>query len=426
MLTAISRHGARVHPTTRQIVTACRERGEFIQGPQISAFEQAFAARIGARHAITASYGRMAFYFVLRALQLPPGSEIVVPALTCWAVPELARVAGLRVRFADVNPATFCLDPASLEATVTDRTRVVVPTHLYGLPCDVEAILDIAGRHNLAVIEDCAHALGATYRGRPVGTFGDGAVFSFQAWKPLNCSGGGMAVVRDAAVATRVRQQVEALPWPHEKRTANKLFVGRLQRTFARPRVFTVTGFPVLWLSSFTGARPDVYCWEKIRPLDPVPEDYLERCSNVQAALGLAGLDLLDAWTAATRSHAHAMNVALADLPGVQLPADLPERTHVYSQYCLFAPARDALVRDCIRRGVDIDMQHVDVCPRLDLFAAERIPAPGADRAAQAVQVPVYASLSDRQLRRVTKVVRGALLRAAVPTTSLPPSGTSG
>ena len=184
MLTAVSRYGARVHPTTQQVVAACRERGEFIKGPQVAAFEQAFAARLGANHAIGASYGRTAFYFILEALQLPRGSEIILPALTFWVVPELARAAGLRVRFADVDPATFCMDPAALERAITGKTRAVVPTHLFGLPCDMDAILDLAGRHNLAVIEDCAHALGATYRGRPVGSFGDGALFSFQTLKP--------------------------------------------------------------------------------------------------------------------------------------------------------------------------------------------------------------------------------------------------
>jgi perosamine synthetase len=421
MLTAISRYGARVHPTTQQIVAACRERGEFIQGPQVAAFEQAFAARLGAHHAITASYGRVAFYFLLKALQIPPGSEIILPALTFWGVPELARVAGLTVRFADVDPATFCMDPAALEEAITNKTRAVVPTHLYGLPCNLDAILEIAGRHNLAVIEDCAHALGATYRGRPVGTFGDGAFFSFQTLKPLNCYGGGMAVVREAAVAARVRAQVDALPWPHEKRIANKLIVGRLQRIFTRPRVFTFTGFPILWVSSYTGAQPDAYLWEKIRPLSPLPEDYLERCSNVQATLGLAGLDLLDSWTAAARSHAHAMTAALADMPGVQVPTEPPERTHVYYQYCLYGPDRDGLVRDCIRRGVDTETLHVDVCTRLDLFGAERSEAPGADRAAQVIQVPVYASLTDQQLRRVMRVVREALARR-LPAAATPPS----
>jgi dTDP-4-amino-4,6-dideoxygalactose transaminase len=411
MLTAIPRYGARVPPTTRQIVAACRERGEFIEGPQVARFEEVFAARLGAPHAVAASYGRMAFYFILRALQLPPGSEIILPALTFWGIPEVARVAGLTPRFADVDPATFCMDPDALARTITGRTRAVVPTHLYGLPCDMGAILEIAGRHNLAVVEDCAHALGATYRGRPVGTFGDAALFSFQTLKPLNCCGGGMAVVRDAALAARVRAQVDRLPRPHEKRVANKLVAGALHRILTRPRAFTVTGFPILWLSSYAGFHPDVYFREKIRSLDPLPEEYLERFSNVQATLGLAGLDLLDSWTAATRSHAHAMNAALGDVPGVQVPTVPPESTHVYYQYALYGPDRDSLVRDCIRRGVDLETFHADVCTQLDLFVAERSPAPGADRAADAVQVPIYASLTGQQLRRVTKVVRESLTR---------------
>lgn len=415
MLIAVSRYGARVHPATRQIVAACRERGEFIKGPQVAAFEQAFAARLGANHAVGTSYGRTAFYFILEALQLPRGSEIVLPALTFWVVPEMARAAGLRVRFADVDPATFCMDPAALKRAITEKTRAVVPTHLFGLPCDMDAILDLAGRHNLAVIEDCAHALGATYRGRPVGTFGEGALFSFQAFKPLNCYGGGMAVVRDAAVAARIRARVDALPWPHEKRIANRLLAGRLLRVFTRPRVFTWTGFPIYWAASLFGAQPDACLAEKIRPRTPLPDDYLERFSNVQAALGLASLDLLDGWTAATRSHAHALSVALGDIPGVQLPAEPAERTHVYYQYCLEVPKRRALVRTCMRRGVDVEMRHVDVCPQLDLFAAERTPAPNAERAARSIQVPVYAALTDRQMRRVTGVVRKVLEAAAPP-----------
>src|SRR5207244_12140250 len=131
----------------------------------------------------------------LKALDLRAGAEIVLPALTFWVVPELARAAGLKVVFADVDPSTFTMDPSALERAITPATRAVVPTHLYGLPCDMDAILDIANRHGLRVIEDCAHTLGATYDGRPVGVLGDAAIFSFQTLKPLNLYGGGLALV---------------------------------------------------------------------------------------------------------------------------------------------------------------------------------------------------------------------------------------
>src|SRR3989442_2078074 len=198
MLTAISRYGARVLPNTEQIVADCKARGEFIQGSHTAGFEAEFARRAGSApaHAVCASHGRMAFYYIVKALELPRGSEIVVPALTFWVVPALAEVAGLKVVFADVDPSTFALDPAAFERAITPATRAVVPTHLYGLPCDMDPIVAIARRHGLAIIEDCAHALGATYRDQPVGTLGDAALFSFQTLKPLNAFGGVMAIIQ--------------------------------------------------------------------------------------------------------------------------------------------------------------------------------------------------------------------------------------
>src|SRR5262245_42042738 len=255
MHSAISRYGARVLPDTEQIAQACKARGEYIQGPQIAEFERAFERRTGRGTAITAAYGRIAFYYILKALDLPAGSEIIFPALTFWVVPELAKVAGLTVVFADVDPRTFNLDPASVERLITDRTRAVVPTHLYGLPCDMDPLLDLAGKRGLIVLEDCAHALGATYKGRPVGTFGTGALRSCLPLRPRKRSGGGMAVVQDAPLAARVRGIVAALPRPNEKRVRDRLLLGRLQRIFIKPWVFSISLFPILWISALIDAN---------------------------------------------------------------------------------------------------------------------------------------------------------------------------
>jgi len=412
MRAAISRYGARVFPETEDIVARCKRRGEFIQGPHIAEFEHAFARTVGAGTAVTAAYGRMAFYYILQALDLPPGSEIIFPALTFWVVPELARVAGLKVVFADVDPRTFTLDPRSVERMITGRTRAIVPTHLYGLACDMDAILEIASRHNLIVLEDCAHALGATYKGKSVGTFGTGALFSFQTLKPLNCYGGGAALLQDQALAAKVRRIVDALPWPSEKRVRDRLLVGRLQRIFIKPWVFSISLFPVLWVSALVDANPDVFLWEKIRSLHPLPPEYGERFPNVQAAIGIEALKHLDVWTRQARAHADRMNRTLGALPGVQVPYVPPECTHVYYQYCVYGPPqieRDRLVVRCVRRGIDIETLHVDVPPDMDLFADAKAEADGARRAAQAIQIPVYSSLSEEQATRVAAIVRDAL-----------------
>jgi dTDP-4-amino-4,6-dideoxygalactose transaminase len=408
---AISRYGIRLPPNVDGLIDECRRASRLIEGPHIAEFERAFERRAGAGTAVATSYGRMAFYYILRALELPAGSEIIVPALTFWVIPELARTAGLKPVFADVDRNTFTVDPESFERAITPNTRAVVPTHLYGLPCDMDAILAVARRHHLAVVEDCAHALGATYRGQPVGTLGDAALFSFQTLKPLNAFGGGLALVHDRAVAERVRAQVDALPWPDEERIRNRFKVGRAQRFFTKPSVFTATGFPILWVCSwFNDWSPDVYLWEKIRRLDPLPDSYVERFPNVQAAIALAGLQHLDEWTAATQAHAQVMNQALTGVPGVQPPVVPEGRTHAYYQYCVYTPDRDRVVARSIRRGIDIETLHVDVCSELPLFAPlQPGPTPGARQSTEVVQIPIYASLRDRQIQQVARVVRRAV-----------------
>ena len=270
----------------------------------------------------------------------------------------------------------------------------------------------LAARHNLIVLEDCAHAVGATYKGKAVGTIGSAALFSFQTLKPLNCYGGGAALFQDAALAARVRAIVDALPWPSEKRVRDRLLIGRLQRIFIKPWVFSISLFPVLWVSALIDANPDVFVWEKIRSLDPLPDAYTERFPNVQAAIGLEALKRVDDWTARARAHADYVNRALVNLPGVQVPYVPPDRTHVYYQYCVYGPDRvdrDDLVVRCVRRGIDIETLHVDVPPDMNLFASAAAEAAGARRASQAIQLPVYASLRDDQVARVAHVVRDVL-----------------
>ena len=187
----------------------------------------------------------------------PEGSEIIVPALTFWVVPEIARVAGLTVVFADVDPITFTLSPAAMERAITPNTRAVLPTHLYGLSCDMDPILALARQHNLKVIEDCAHSLGAEYKGRMVGTLGDASFFSFQAFKPLNTYGGGLAWTRDAELARRVGEYADGEEWPTDARVQSILRQGKLQYTFIRPKVFTYSVFPIWYAASFLGAKPE-------------------------------------------------------------------------------------------------------------------------------------------------------------------------
>jgi perosamine synthetase len=391
-----------------QIIQQCRNRKQLVQGPCIERFEEEFARFLGAGHVRTCSteYGRMALYFILKAMALPPGSEIIVPALTFWVVPEIARVAGLKPVFADIDPETFTLDPGAVERAMTPNTRAVLPTHLYGLPCHMDPILELARRHDLKVIEDCAHSLGATYKGRMVGTLGDASFFSFQAFKPLNTYGGGLAWMRDPDLARRVGEFADGEAWPTEKRVEGILRSGKWQHTFIRPRVFTYSLFPIWYAASWVNAKPEKRLWENVRPLSPLPERYRGRFTNVQAAIGLAGLKRMPEFIERTRRHARMLDNMLGDACDIVLPRTPPDRTHVYYQYCAYVPDSETLVKRCIRRGVDVAPMHVDVCSKMALFGGNGSASPGAEKGATAVQVPVYESLSDQEIERVGRLVR--------------------
>ncbi|MCS6816329.1 MAG: DegT/DnrJ/EryC1/StrS family aminotransferase [Blastocatellia bacterium] len=407
MIRTIARYGVRQAPGAWQRALKALLTGQGVRGPAIREFEQRFAAYHGLRHAIATSYGRMAFYYILRALELPEGSEILIPAVTFWVVPEMAQVAGLRPIFVDVDPRHYTLAPQALARALTERTRAVVPTHLYGHPCDMEPILRWAERHDVLVIEDCAHALGATYRGRKVGTFGHAAFFSFQLLKGLNTYGGGMAVTDDDALAQRIRSLAEAEPWPSAISVLGKLLLGWLQQVFISPRGFTFTLFPLFLIASFLGDRDvSAFLWEKIRRLDPLPTSYRRRYSNAQALIGLAALEHLEAWNARTREHAQRLSEGLAGIPSLDLPRPLPDTEPVFYQYCIRVSDPSALTRRAIRRGVDIEMMHVDICSKLPLFASDARPCPVAETAAETRQLPVYSGLQPRDVERIIRVIK--------------------
>ena len=175
-----------------------------IDGNVVTDFEKRFAEYHQAKHGIAVVNGTTGLRMALLAAGIEAGDEVIVPPFTFLATASTVVEVNATPVFADVQLETFNIDPAAIEAAITPRTRVIVPVHLGGLPCDMDAILGIAERHHLIVIEDCAHAHGAAYKGRRVGSFGAMAMFSFQASKNLNSGEGGIVITSDDQLAARL------------------------------------------------------------------------------------------------------------------------------------------------------------------------------------------------------------------------------
>ena len=403
----IPRYGVRSVPGEEKEVIAAFRRGEAVSGPAVTEFEERFAAYHYMDHAITASYGRMAFYYILRALKLPAGGEIIFPALTFWVVPEIAKRAGFKPIFVDVDPLTFNIDPTAIEAAITEDTRVIVPTHLYGQPCEMKEILRIAEKYNLIVVEDCAQAAGARYRGRLVGTFGTASFFSFQMLKGLNTYGGGMALTNNNELAVHVRGFAAGEPLPSTRDVAARFLKGYAARISISPKVFTFWGYPIQALASICGNFDlSKWLWEKVRPLDTFPRTYEQRYSNAQAVVGIRGLSMLDEYNARSREHGLRYTCGLTDCRSIRTPQVRSGVDHVYYQYCIYTSDPGSTSRRAIRRGVDLETMHVDVCSRLPMFKTFAARCPGAEATSAALQLPAYSRLRPSDVDRVLHVMR--------------------
>ena len=175
------------------------------KGKFIPEFEENFARYCGVKHSVATSNGTVALHLALATLGIKEGDEVIVPTLTFIATANAVRYTGAKPVFVDSNPDYWCIDPEKIEGAITPKTRAIIPVHLYGHPCDMEAIMAVAKKHDLYVIEDAAEAHGAEHKGRKVGSFGDIACFSFYGNKIITTGEGGMCLTDDEILAERMR-----------------------------------------------------------------------------------------------------------------------------------------------------------------------------------------------------------------------------
>lgn len=246
-------------------------------GPLVGEFEERFAAYVGARYAVATVNGTSALHLALRLLGIGPGDEVIVPALTFIATVNPVVYAGATPVVVDVDPLTWNINPAEVKKAVTGRTRAIIPVHLYGNPADMGRIEETALKYGLYVIEDATEALGATWKGRHVGTFGDVGVFSFNGNKVITTGGGGMLVTDNEELASRARLLVN------------------------QGRDYGIAEYEHREIG------------------------YNYRLTNLQAALGLAQLERLEQFLNTKRRNAALYRELLRDVPGLEWQQELPE-----------------------------------------------------------------------------------------------------
>jgi dTDP-4-amino-4,6-dideoxygalactose transaminase len=352
-----------------ELVIGVLRSGSIAQGPLVERFEREFAALSGVKHAIAVNNGTTALVAALEILDLQPGDEVITTPFTFVATVNAILEAGATATFADISEDDFNLDPTSVAARVTERTRVIMPVHLYGQMADMDPLVELAKANDLTILEDSAQSHGATYRGKAAGSYGLGS-FSFYATKNLTTGEGGMITTDDDAVADRLRV---------------------LRNQGMRERyVYEIAG-----------------------------HNY--RLTDLQAALAIPQLARYGATVAKRQSNADFLTAGLSTIVGITVPRQYSDRRHVWHQFTIrvtdeCAVSRDEMVAQLHRAGVGAGVYY----PRLlfDYDAYRDHPSviasdtPVATKvASQVISLPVHPYLSDDDLATIVDAVAAAASR---------------
>ena len=352
-------------PDINRAIQRVLERGQFILGPEVEALERELAAYCGAAHAVGVASGTDALELALRACGVGPGHEVITSAFSFIATAEAIIAVGAVPVFVDIDPVTYTLDPSKLATAMSSRTKAILPVHLYGHPADMGQVAALAKAHRLKLIEDCAQAIGATWAGRRVGSFGDAGALSFFPTKNLGAYGdGGMVVTEDPAVAQRVR------------------------------------------LLRAHGSRRK-YHHEML--------GHNSRLDELQAAILRVKLSRLESWNEARRRLALRYRAAFKAWAGsgIVLPEEQPGCRHVYHLYTIRLAKRARVQRALADRRIGHQIAYPAPLPRqpaLKPWVRRGQRFPQAEQVSREVlSLPLYPELTAEQIRMVVRTVGEAL-----------------
>lgn len=369
-------HRALIEEEEINAVLGVLQSGWLTTGPRVQEFEAAFARYIGATHALAVNSCTAALHLALAAIGIEEGDEVILPTMTFAASGEVVLYFKARPALVDCLNGSFHMDPEQVERAITCRTRAILPVHYAGYPCDMDRILDIAHRHGLKVIEDAAHALPASYQGRPVGTLGDITCFSFYATKTLTTGEGGMATTENAEYAERMR---------------------------------------VLSLHGISRDAWKRYTAEGSWRYDVLEPGYKYNFTDLQAALGLAQLAKCDLMSANRAAIANRYNQALARLEAFETPTAPLDVEHAWHLYVLLVNTsalrigRDRVIEELKRRGIGTSVHfiplHLHSLYRNQLgYVTGQFPNAEA-RFARAISLPIYPGMQQADIDRVIEAL---------------------
>jgi perosamine synthetase len=375
--------------------------------------ERYVAELIGVEHAICVPQARFGLYLTFVQLLTPERPEVVMSPYTIHDVVNMVLLAGGRPVFCDIERDTCNIDATKIEPLLNERTGAVMITHLHGLACDVERVMQVCDARGVPVIEDAAQAFGTRVGGRLLGGFGRAGVFSFGRAKNVNAFYGGMVVTPDAALAAAIRAELAELPDEDSRKLVKRIAHCVVGDLMTIPPVFSPLTFQVFRFGAVNGVKAVnkiVQTEDDPKRKDALPEAYRRRLTSMQAHIIYEQLPAVDELTRRRLALARIYNDGLSGLPGVRLPPWREDGSHIYLQYPIQLEDRWDYVRYMMRRGRDLAIQHMTSAAELEVFAAFKRDCPEARATSESlVLLPTYPTYNADEAHRNVEVTRAYL-----------------
>jgi len=388
---------------------------KIFEGENIKKFEDAFKEYLGIKHAISTSSGRMALYLILKSLDIKEGDEILIPAYMLPLLPQVSIYCGLKPVFVDIDPHTFNIDPNEIEKKITKNTKAMLIVHIFGVPCDMEKIENIAKKNDIMIIEDCAQAVGADYKGKKVGTFGKINYFSFGCVKDLNTFDGGMIVTNDDVLNDRIREKIRDLPCPEKSVIVKKVVKKSINWFSGTPPIFDYATYPLFRLIYLVD-KDFVFNIMKsegvLKLLNLSEEEFLEKYgflyTNFQATIGLEQLKALDKNIMIKINNAKTLNSNL------KTPILMNKNSRcIYYRYCVKTDDPKTLMVKLFKAGILTTDGSYLVLPDLEMFKKYQCDCPNARKISkQLIYMPVQPHLGKKDMMKIINVLDKYLYRA--------------
>jgi dTDP-4-amino-4,6-dideoxygalactose transaminase len=376
----------------------------------IEKFYREFAHWLDASHSLGTSSGRSAFQLALQALGMKKGAEIIFPMFTFPVIPLVAKLLGYQPVFCDVNPETYNSDPEHIAPKITKNTGAILATHLFGQPCAIREIADMARQRNIRLLEDCAHACGVRVDGRQVGTFGDIGVFSFAEGKNMPCFGGGAIATSDDNIAQRARRILSKAPVPSRDAITKTAVSVWFKWLLTRPFIFGLTVYPTLRMKLLLKqSLMDSVGGDELLEAFKDSNPHISRMNHLQAAEGLLQLNHIDAFNEGARRNARILTEELGEVPGIGAP-ETKEGDHIFVYYPLRVEPekRDNLRHYLLKHGFDSKTSDMYDCTALNQFqvSKERHNSLNARMETSILEICVYPVIAQAEMRRLARNIR--------------------